>query len=243
MKATVFVTWDDAPHLSEAAKQAQMASIRPEQRASRTKGVPSLGAGAIYQVSEEDIKIAGFPIPDFWPRCGGFDVGWNRTAALWAARNPDTGGVVVYDEYYRGLAEPSVHAVGIKARGDWVPFAIDPASRGRSQIDGQKLFDLYLGLGIDIEKADNAREAGIQAVWEMLSQGQLKVFSSCTNFFSEYRLYRRDERGMIVKKNDHLMDALRYLIMTGLSRAKVKPNPRPDGKPWFHWAPPPVWAG
>ena len=241
-KITVFVTWNDAPHLSEAAKEAQMASIRPEQRASRTKGVPSLGAGAIYQVPEDDVKIPGFHIPDYWPRAYGFDVGWNRTAALWGARNPDTGGVVIYDEYYRGEAQPSVHAIGIKARGAWIPGAIDPAARGRSQIDGQKLFDLYQGEGLDIEKADNARETGIQLVWEMLSQGQLKVFASCTNFFQEYRLYRRDARGMIVKKNDHLVDALRYLVMSGLGRAKVKPTELPFGKRWFDWSPAPVWT-
>ncbi len=243
MKATVFVTWDDAPHLSEAAKQAQMASIRPEQRASRTKGVPSLGAGAIYQVAEEDIRVPGFPIPDYWPRAFGMDVGWNRTALLWAARNPDTGGIYVYDEYYRGQAEPSVHATGIKARGDWIPGAIDPAARGRSQIDGKKLFDMYVDLGLDLIKADNTRETGIQTVWELLSQGQLKVFASCTNFFSEYRLYRRDERGMVVKKNDHLMDALRYLIMTGIGRAIVAPKLRLDGRPWFYWDPGDRWIG
>ncbi len=241
-KATVFVTWDDAPHLTQAQKDTQLSSIRPEQRASRTKGIPSLGAGAIYQVPEEDIRIEGHPIPDYWPRAYGFDVGWNRTAALWGAVNPDTGGVVVYDEYYRGEAQPSVHAIGIKARGDWIPGGIDPASRGRSQSACQKLYDMYSDEGLDIVKADNARETGIQTVWEMLSQGQLKVFASCTNFFQEYRLYRRDVRGMVVKKNDHLMDCLRYLIMTGIKRARVKPRELPFGKRWFDWNPSPVWT-
>ena len=242
MKATVFVTWDDAPHLSAQAKETMAAAIRPEQRASRMRGTPSLGAGAIYQVPEEDIRVAPYPIPDYWPRAYAMDVGWNRTAALWGARNPDTGGIVVYDEYYRGQLEPSVHAIGIKARGEWMSGAIDPAAHGRSQKDGEALFDIYKGLGLNIIDADNTREAGIQAVWEMLSQGQLKVFASCVNFFSEYRLYRRDARGMVVKKNDHLMDCLRYLIMTGMSRAKVKPKDLPFGKRWFDWSPPPVWS-
>lgn len=242
MKATVFVTWDDAPHLTEEAKAREMASIRPEQRASRTKGIPSLGAGAIYQIPEEDITVQGYPIPPYWPRLGGFDVGWNRTAALFAATNPDTGGIVVYDEHYRGQAEPSVHAAAMKARGAWIPYAIDPASHGRSQKDGEQLFEIYQGLGLDLTNAVNAREAGIQAVWEMLSQGQLKVFAACVNFFSEYRLYRRDIRGVIVKKHDHLMDCLRYLVMTR-EIAKVAPLARPKGKRWFDWKPSPVWAG
>jgi hypothetical protein len=91
-------------------------------------------------------------------------------------------------------------------------------------------------------RSASRRETGIQTVWEMLSQGQLKVFASCVNFFSEYRLYRRDARGMIVKKNDHLMDCLRYLIMTGIDRAKVAPTELPFGKRWFDWSPAPVWT-
>ena len=35
----------------------------------------------------------------------------------------------------------------------------------------------------------------------------------------EFRLYRRNEKGKIVKVNDHLCDCLRYLIMSGMSRA------------------------
>lgn len=243
MKATVFVGWEDAPHLPADVKKAMLAAIPPWQRQARSRGIPQLGAGAIYQVPEADFVVQGYEIPPYYRRVYGMDVGWNRTAALWGAVNPDTGGVVIYDEYYRGQAEPSVHSAAIKGRGEWIPGVIDPASRGRSQIDGRKLYDLYQELGLLISKADNAREAGIQRVWEMLSQGQLKVFKSCTNFLSEYRLYRRDERGQVVKKNDHLMDALRYLVMSGIERAEIQPTGRSDGLPWYHWSPPTVWAG
>lgn len=243
MKATVFVGWEDAPHLPTEVKKAMLAAIPPWQRQSRSQGIPQLGAGAIYQVPESEFVVTGYEIPRHYRRVFGFDVGWNRTAVLWGAVNPDTGGIVIYDEYYRGQAEPSVHAAAIKSRGDWIPGVIDPASRGRSQIDGRKLFDMYQELGLNISKADNAREAGIQQVWELLSQGQLKVLKSCTNFLSEYRLYRRDERGQVVKKNDHLMDALRYLVMSGIERAEIQPTGQPNGLPWFHWQSPAVWAG
>jgi hypothetical protein len=71
--------------------------------------------------------------------------------------------------------------------------------------------------------AINSREAGIQAVWERLSVGKLKVFKTLGNWRAEQRFYRRDEKGKIVKENDHLMDATRYLIISGLKRAKVRP--------------------
>jgi hypothetical protein len=40
---------------------------------------------------------------------------------------------------------------------------------------------------------------------------------------SEIRLYRRDEKGKIVKDRDHLMDCARYLIMSGMARAMTEP--------------------
>jgi Terminase RNaseH-like domain len=243
MKACVMVSWEDVPHLTEEQKKTILAGIPAWQRDSRTKGTPQLGAGAIYQVPESDIVCAPIPIPPHWPRSFGMDVGWNRTAVVWTAIDRDSDTVYQYDEYYRGQAEPSVHAAAIRRRGLWIPGAIDPAAHGRSQKDGEQLFEIYQKLGLNIENAVNAREAGVYAVWERLSQGSYKIFSSCQNTLAEYRLYRRDERGQIVKANDHLMDAMRYNVMTGLSRAKVEPKMRADGQPWFYYAPPPVWSG
>lgn len=241
-KAAVMVSWEDVPHLSTEQKKTILAGIPPWQRDSRSKGIPQLGAGAIYQVPELDFKVAPFEIPRHFRRGYGFDVGWNKTAAVFCAVDPESSTIYIYDEYYRGQVEPSVHANAIHNRGKWIPGVIDPAARGRSQKDGEKLFDQYQDLGLKIEVAINAREAGIFEVWERLSQGRLKVFSNCVNFFAEYRLYRRDEKGNVVKKMDHLMDAIRYFCMSGVDLAITEPSIHPDGKQWCHWNPPAVWA-
>lgn len=244
-KIAVMVGWDDVPHLNEEAKVSILAGVPMYQRQSRSKGIPQLGAGAIYQIAEEDVRCAPFEIPKHYFKSYALDVGWNRTAALWFAEDRDTNTAYIYDEYYRGQAEPSVHAAAIKQRGEWIHGVIDPAAHGRAQKDGEQLFEIYTAqLGLDLENADNGREAGIAAVWERLSQGRLKVFASCANWFAEYRLYRRDERGQIVKKNDHLMDDTRYGVMSGLSRGRQEPAGRlNNGKPWFHISPPTVWSG
>jgi hypothetical protein len=51
----------------------------------------------------------------------------------------------------------------------------------------------------------------------------LKVFTSLSNWLNEFRLYQRDTEGRIVKQNDHLMDATRYLIMSGRDRMRTPP--------------------
>lgn len=214
-KFVVQASWEDVPHLSEEAKATLRASYPPYQLDARTKGIPQLGSGAIYPVGESDIVIDPIEIPPYWPRGYGLDVGWNRTAAIWGAIDRETSPATVYlySEHYRGHAEPSVHAAAIRNRGDWMRGTIDPAARGRMQKDGEQLWQNYLDLGLHLHKALNAREAGIFLVWQALSQGRLKVFKTLQAWLAEYRLYRRDEHGDVVKDNDHLMDATRYLIM------------------------------
>lgn len=222
-KYLVNAGWSDAPHLDEKTKAELLEATPPFLREARSKGVPSLGAGAIYPIPEAEISVPYFPIPPHWPRCYGLDVGWNRTAALWAAWDPTTGICYFYAEHYRGLAEPAIHAEAIKARGDWIAGVCDPAAKKSiSNVrDGEKLYDLYRQLGLKLTSADNAVDAGIYDTWAALSVGKLKVMTHLHNFFNEYRLYRRNEHGQIVKKHDHLMDVMRYIVRSG--RAVARP--------------------
>lgn len=222
-RVLVTATWDDVPHLSESAKASLLASIPPYQRDARTKGIPYLGAGAIYQVPEADIVVPAFELPKHWPRAYALDVGWNRTAALWGALDRETDTLYLYTEHYMANEQPVVHSHAIKAKGDWINGVIDPAARGRSQDDGARLVDKYVELGLHLTYADNAVESGIYSVWERLSAGRLKVFANCKNWLDEYRLYRRDENGKIVKENDHLMDDTRYLVMSGIEHMRTQP--------------------
>lgn len=219
--------WNEVPHLSEQAKAELLAATPPHLRDARSKGIPSLGTGAIYPIAESEFVVKPFQIPVYWPRGYGLDVGWNRTAAIFSAHDRESDTLYLISEHYRGQAEPSVHAAAIRARGDWIPGFIDPAAHGRQQADGQQLFNLYQRLGLKIVAADNAVEAGIWDVFERLSTGRLKVFETMTNWRSEYRIYRRDKNGKIVKANDHAMDATRYVCRpTSIQAMAVKPLPK-----------------
>jgi len=216
--------WDDSPHLSERKKAEMYAASEPHLREARSKGTPSLGIGAVYTVAESEFVIPPFKIPEYWVKGYGFDVGWNRTAVVWGAHDRDTDTLYLTSEHYRGQAEPSTHASAIRARGDWIPGFIDPAANGRQQHDGEQLLASYLALGLKVTAADNAVEAGIFDVGQRLQTGRLKVFSSLGAWLTEYRIYRRDKNGKIVKKVDHLMDATRYLVRpSSMERMIVKP--------------------
>lgn len=218
------VSWEEVPHLDDSQKAKILASYSEHEKQARSKGIPSLGSGAIYPHLDEDIIVPHFQIPAWWPRAYGMDVGWNKTAVVWGAMNPDTREIVLYSEYSKGKEQPAVHAAAIKMRGTWIPGVIDPASDGVSQVDGKALFQLYDNEGLVLYKADNSVEAGILKINQMFASGQLKIMDSLKELMIELHIYRRDENGKVIKKNDHLMDAMRYLVMSGVEVMQSLPD-------------------
>jgi phage terminase large subunit-like protein len=211
-KAVVQAGWDDAPWLTESIKARLLEDTPLHLRKARSTGEPAMGSGNVYPVPIEDILIEPFAIPEAWPRMFALDVGWNRTAALWGALDPATDTLYIYDEHYLGQEIPAVHGYAIKSRGEWIHGVIDPAARGRSQRDGERLIDDYKELGLILFKADNEVESGLQNTLQRLVSRRIKVFKTCINFQKEYLLYRRDKNGKVVKEDDHLMDCLRYIV-------------------------------
>jgi hypothetical protein len=220
------VSWDEVAHLSAKDKSDLFATLPPYQREARSKGIPSLGSGLIYPIKESDIVIADFPIPDHYKRAWALDVGWNSTAVVWVAQDPDTKVAYLYSCYKRGQAEPETHVKAIKARGEWIPGVGDVA--GVNQTDGRQMMSIYRDdHGLNLTLPNKTVEAGIYKVWTLFMNGSLKVFASLIPWFDEFRFYARDDKGRVVKKDDHLMDCTRYLIMSGLERAKPKPVEKP----------------
>ncbi len=230
-KHVTLVGWDDVPHLSEASKASLRATIPAYQLDARTRGIPMLGAGAIFPVPEEAYLVDDFPLPPHWRRAYGLDVGWNRTAAVWGAYDPEADRWTLYHEHYVGEEKPTVHAAAIKAPGAWIRGTIDPAARGRGQADGEQLLQNYLDLGLLLTPAENAVEAGLYQVWDRMATGRLKVCRSLSNWRKEVKLYHRDTKGHVSKVNDHLMDAMRYLVVNGVDIAKPVPVATPASEP------------
>lgn len=211
-KAVVQAGWNDAPWLTEDMKARLLEDTPEHLKKARSEGLPAMGSGNIYAKPIEDLLCDPFAIPDSWPRMYALDVGWNRTAALWAALDPSTDTLYLYDEHYVAKEMPPVHAYSIRARGDWVHGVIDPAARGRSQVDGTQLIQTYKDLGLLLWPAKNEVESGILNVTQRLMSKRIRVFKTLVNFQKEYLLYRRDKNGKVIKENDHLMDTMRYIV-------------------------------
>lgn len=208
------ISWEDAPHLSEADKATMIAEMPPNERDARTKGIPALGSGRIYPLSEEDIKCKPFEVPDYFPRAYGLDFGWNNTAVIWLAQDPVSQVIYIYSEYKKGKITDSQHCYNIMERGKWMAGAADPSGGGRRD-DGKMRIDYYRSLGLDLHPGNNSLISGIGQVYNMFESGMLKVFSNLEQFFNEFRIYRYDAKDTNKPargQDDHLLDALRYVL-------------------------------
>ena len=225
-------------------------------REARIKGVPHIGSGAIYPIPDSDIECDPFPIPKEWPMAWGGDFSKVWNAIVWGAWDRDNDVLYLTREYKTQTGTLNDHAQAVRSAGIWIPGVADAADL-RSDEDRRRYIDILRDdHGLNLELPDKAVETGIQQVYSRMISGRLKVFKTCQKWFQEKRMYRRgalsasgapgdDDRKMaeIVKKNDHLMDSTRYLVRSGLARAKSKaasvttinPAPIPSGYGKLGW--------
>jgi phage terminase large subunit-like protein len=216
-KILITCGWDDVPHLDEEWKRKTMAATPGYLREARMLGIPTAGIGKVYPIEEDMFVIKPVPIQPHWRRVFGFDHGYFNTACVWMAYDKDTDTVYLYADYKRGEVPIDLHAMAIRSRGDWIPGVGDAAARNG---DGEQIIHAYQARGVKMRLPNKSVDAGIQEVHSRLSTGRLKVFNTCQKWLDEFRRYRYDEKQRVVKEHDHLMDATRYAIMSGLAIAK-----------------------
>lgn len=215
------VGWDDAPHLSDRVKEELLASFPPHQRDMRTKGIPMLGHGRIYDASEDLITCDPFPIPDHWFVIDGMDFGWDHPQAhVQLAWDRDEDKFYLTRAYKAKQTSPAEAWFATKMWANGIPTAWPHDGLQTEKGSGLQQKSYYEEAGFDMlpdratwEDGSNSVEAGLFELYDLMRSGRLKVFRGLRDWFEEYNFYHRDEKGRIVKIRDDLMDATRYAYM------------------------------
>jgi len=219
----VNATWDDAPHLNEKMKKEALAAYPDYEIDARSKGVPMMGEGLIFPISDEEIMIDPFEMPRHWPRICGVDFGMSHYGAgVWMAWDRDTDTVYIYDCYKKKGESSVYHAAAIKARGDWIPVAWPHDGLNREKSGGTVLVDQYrahgtrmLGMSARYKKdkgGGQPQEPIIEAMLERMRTGRLKVFRNCGPWLEERRTFHRVD-GLIINKREDVIKASLYGLM------------------------------
>lgn len=228
-RAVINMTIDDALHIDAAQRKRIIASYPAHEREARLKGIPMLGSGRIFPVTEELITCKPFKIPFTFKQLAGIDFGWDHpTAAAKAAYDPETDIVYITNVYRVRENTPLYHSAALKAWGPDLFFAWPHDGLQHDKGSGEKLADIYRknGLRLLAERAtfsdgSSGVEAGLMIMLDRMQTGRFKIFDTCTEFFEEFRLYHRDE-GRVVKEYDDVLCAARHIIMC-LRYAQFKP--------------------
>lgn len=221
------VTWDDAPHLTAEAKEQLLQAIPSFQRDMRTKGIPVLGSGLIYQVADDVIKVDPFECPDHWLVVNGHDFGWNHPQAIvqhWI--DPDHGITYVARAWRKSEMDADQAWTATKTWAKGAPSAWPHDGLQHEKGGGEVVRKQYAQAGFEMmdshatwPEVKGQRTGGMSVesgLWQInrdMLDGKFKVFSNLEEWFEEKRLYHRDDHGRIVKERDDLLCASRYAKM------------------------------
>lgn len=228
-RCMIMAGWDDVPHLSQKTKRELLDGTPEYLRKARSKGIPTLGDGAIFPIDESLITCVPFAIPEYWPQIGSLDFGWDHpTAYTKLSHDRDNDIVYVTHAYAKSKTVIPLHAAHINAQGAWLPVAWPhDGYQTKDMKNGEQLAQQYRNEGVNMrplhsqfertpgssEKVSTISvEAGLQEMLTRMQTGRWKVFSTCDLWFLEFRLYRR-EKGKIVKILDDVISASRYGLM------------------------------
>jgi len=213
--------WDDAPHMSEEKKKRLLGAYPEHQKDMRTKGVPMLGHGRIYDFSEEFVTCEPFDIPKHFRVIDGMDFGWDHPQSrIRLVFNPET------DEHYITHGWKASRNTPDMARGATMSWSLNcPTSWPHDGLNsekssGEQQKTAYVEAGFKLLKdratwkdGGNGVEAGIFEIRDLISQGKFKVFNGVRAVLDEMLQYHRDDKGKIVKSQDDALDGVRYAYM------------------------------
>jgi phage terminase large subunit-like protein len=245
----VVVDMDDNPFLDAATKERALAGLSQEERKSRKSGRFVHFAGMIYDEFTTGTHVIperpiGYAVPQDCNVYVGIDPGMRIMAAVvWCYLTPEDV-MVAFDElalqgHTVGQVAEAIKLTnlkhGIRAGDHVIPLApswyvIDPAARNVSHQTGRSDQSEFVDHGIVTILGQNSVTAGINRVKERLENGRLLISAACPVLISEFQRYRwktatrseGDPKEAPVKTDDHLLDALRYVVMSRPYAATVE---------------------
>ena len=201
--------------------------------------------GLVYDTFDPGLHIMEpFAIPSHWERFGSIDFGYTNPFVMqWWAKCPENEetdeikGWFMYREIYKSHHTIERISPRIKAFNDPVTSIFsDHDAEDRATLEEK---------GILTDLADKAIGPGIQTVYEMMGEGLIHFFSDAldeadeylqdknrpTSTVEEFANYRWSEskvsanaKEVPIDKDNHGMDAMRYMFHTLLAGAQPQPT-------------------
>lgn len=223
----------------------------PEQlRKAYKDGNWDIFAGQYFtEFDKEKHVVIPFSIPEGWRKIRGLDYGnVNPSGVLWIAIDYD-GKAHVYREFYeKGHTYDSLakRVKDITPNTEKIDYTMaDTSMFARTEDTGKYGQDIMAENFLEISPANKDRIAGWNLIREYLKNNMLVIFDTCVNLIrtlpaAVHNEPPKDVEDLQKSDDDHLLDALRYALMSVPLTPKkenfnpIPPNPYPNDKdaPW-----------
>jgi phage terminase large subunit-like protein len=203
----------------------------------RVYGLPLQGAGAVFDVPEEDIiEDPIVDVPPEWFKIWGIDFGIGHPfAAVLLLIDRDRDIYHVHHVIRRSDEIPILHAVAMKAIAGNIPVAWPADGTNREMGSGRELQVFYREAGLRMlprpaawpegEGHKASTERGYLEMLQRMKTDRFKVARSLKVWFEEFRNLHRAEDGNIVKIRDDALSATRIAVMSARFAAQIPLGP------------------
>lgn len=209
-------------YVRDAEIDALIAEWPEEVQATRIRGEFAAFLGAVYKSFRRDLHVRHLDVPPDWQWYRGIDFGFNNPfVCLWIAHGPDRQWHVAA-EHYQPRESLAWHARQIRRLDGQVQRRHRYVATWADH-DAQDVYELRQ-LGLETLPANKDVRLGIEVVQAALKvqadgRPRLTVEPACRHLIRELINYRwregtetADPRDEPEKKDDHTLDALRYVL-------------------------------
>ena len=171
--------------------------------------------GLVYKEFDRKIHLTEDKPELIVETLAGVDFGYRNPTAIITVKKDYDGVYWVTDEWYRTEQTEDMVVDVIKSK-KFNKVYPDPENTGAIEALKKK------GVNIrEVKKGKGSIVSGIKKVREMFKQNKIRVRKSCVNFVREIESYaypdwspEKNQDELPIGKNNHAMDAFRYVIMT-----------------------------
>lgn len=227
-------------YIKESALDRLTIGMDQSEKEARTKGTYINFSGLVYKqqfdpdkhVLDDIVESDDWPLYHAtWTHFVGFDHGWrNPTAWLFGCVNSNEQ-LIIYDEMYESGVLVSEWAERYHQRLKELSLqpqyiAGDPSIQNKNAITGTSVHTEYAEYGVYISLADNDLLGGITRVQNRFKADKIFFTRRCEQTLWEVNRYRwdkyssakiaarRSQKETPLGKDNHAMDALRYLVVS-----------------------------
>ncbi|MCD6459743.1 terminase family protein [bacterium] len=223
----ITVTTYENPHIDPSEIKIFADNLSSDEKRIRLNGEFVSLQGLVYKDFSDGppLVVKPFPIPPEWTHYIGIDPHLRTpTAVLFTACDRE-GDLYCYDEIFSddlisGIAEQ----IKMKfSHNSIFSSVIDPSSKQPNPVSGVSIKDEFARFGIHARNAKKNVHVGINRLSEYLRHKKgyprIFIFETCEKLRFEFRNYIWEKNPFAGdkqsprKKNDHLLDCLRYIVM------------------------------